>query len=95
MPGMAFLLVPLLYLFSFSTAVKLFILIQVLISSYACTQLFEYLRTKSNSKFLNISLLFFLAFGSYMNHYSALILSETIAQSLFIIISCYLLRKGI
>lgn len=91
MPGMAFVLVPLLYVFSFSTAIKLFVLFQVLISALAATYLFCYLKDKIKLKLLEYALLVFLAFGSFINNYNGYLLSETLAQSLFIIIACYFL----
>src|ERR1700741_4613755 len=42
MPGLAIVLIPLIYLFSISTAVKLFILLQLLISSIAAVVLFGF-----------------------------------------------------
>src|ERR1700749_3945486 len=92
MPGMATILVPLLYLFSFSVAVKMFVLFQVLLLSIANTCLFMYLKNKCKYKLINVALFLFLSIGTYLNQFSSIILSETIAISLFIIIICYLLQ---
>jgi|GEM_PF-2100201 hypothetical protein len=95
MPGMASILAPLLFLFSISSAIKIFIIFQVLLLSIAVTYLFFYLKNKCRYKIINgaLFLFLFLSIGSYLNQYSSIILSETIAISLFIIVSCYLLQQ--
>ncbi|HTA62681.1 MAG TPA: hypothetical protein VK835_09505 [Bacteroidia bacterium] len=93
MPGMASILAPLLYIFSFSLAVKIFILFQTLLLSVAVTYLFFYLKKNNKNKIMNYSLFLFLSIGSYLNQYLSSIIAETISVSLFIIISCYLLQK--
>lgn len=92
MPGMSFILVPLIYLFSFSNAVKLFIIFQLIISALATTILINLLKERITKNYILYLLIFFLSFGVYINTYIDAVQTETIAQSLMIIIACYFIR---
>ena len=93
MPGMGAILALFLKLFSISNAMKVFVFFQIILAAIAAGYLFAYLKDKIKSNILFVSLMLFFGLSYFMNNYIAVNLSETIAQSLFIITIVFVLKR--
>lgn len=93
MPGMGAILALFLKFFSISNAMKVFVFFQIILAAIAAGYLFAYLKDKVKSNILFLSLILFFGLSYFMNNYIAVNLSETIAQSLFVIIIVFILKR--
>ena len=94
MPGMGAILALFLKFFSVSNAMKVFVFFQIILAAIASTYLFSYLKDKIKSNALFVGLMLFFGLSYFMNNYIAVNLSETIAQSLFVVIIVFILKRS-